>query len=153
MASTRRASRLVPRPARRLYRSWHAERRTLRQGLVALTLSTVASFVAGLTLASITGTLASLPGLLVLIPARRLTASGLSSRAVGAYAVGLWILGMLMAIFVTHKAIWIAEPTDTAMAKSRLSLAATVTTVKYSDIFPTMGRMIKPMTDSERIRL
>jgi len=37
--------------------------------LVALTLSTVASFVAGLTLASITGTLASLPGLLVLIPA------------------------------------------------------------------------------------
>ena len=69
MASTRRASRLVPRPARRLYRSWHAERRTLRQGLVALTLSTLASFVAGLTLASITGTLASLPGLLVLIPA------------------------------------------------------------------------------------
>jgi mgtE-like transporter len=69
MASTRRASRLVPRPARRLYRSWHAERRTLRQGLVALTLSTLASFVAGLTLASITGTLALLPGLLVLIPA------------------------------------------------------------------------------------
>ena len=69
MASTRRASRLVPRPARRLYRYWHAERRTLRQGLVALALSTLASFVAGLTLASITGTLSSLPGLLVLIPA------------------------------------------------------------------------------------
>ena len=68
MASAR-ASKLVPRPARRLYRSWQAERRTLRQGLVALTLSTLASFVAGLTLASITGTLSSLPGLLVLIPA------------------------------------------------------------------------------------
>ncbi|MFI5392408.1 MAG: magnesium transporter [Myxococcota bacterium] len=37
--------------------------------MVALTLSTLASFVAGLTLASITGTLSSLPGLLVLIPA------------------------------------------------------------------------------------
>ncbi len=69
MASTRHASRLVTRPARRLYRSWRAERRTLRQGLVALTLSTAASFVAGLTLASITGTLSALPGLLVLIPA------------------------------------------------------------------------------------
>jgi mgtE-like transporter len=69
MASTRHASSLVTRPARRLYRSWRAERRTLRQGLVALTLSTAASFVAGLTLASITGTLSALPGLLVLIPA------------------------------------------------------------------------------------
>ena len=36
---------------------------------MALSLSTAASFVAGLTLASITGTLSSLPGLLVLIPA------------------------------------------------------------------------------------
>jgi mgtE-like transporter len=63
------ATRLVPRPARRLYRSWRAEKRTLRQGLVALTLSTAASFVAGLILASITHTLSALPGLLVLIPA------------------------------------------------------------------------------------
>ncbi|MGZ8626884.1 MAG: magnesium transporter, partial [Actinomycetota bacterium] len=46
-----------------------AERRTLRQGLVALVLSTGASFVAGLTLGAITGTLNLLPGLLVLIPA------------------------------------------------------------------------------------
>jgi hypothetical protein len=42
--------------------------------------------------------LAFIVGLLVLIPARRLTASGLSSRAVGAFAVGLWLLGMLLAI-------------------------------------------------------
>jgi mgtE-like transporter len=46
-----------------------AERRTLRQGLAALTLSTLASFVAGLTLGHITDTLTQLPGLLVLIPA------------------------------------------------------------------------------------
>ena len=42
--------------------------------------------------------LALIVGLLVLIPARRLTASGLSARAVGAYAVGLWIVGMLLAV-------------------------------------------------------
>src|SRR4051812_9202108 len=42
--------------------------------------------------------LALVIGLLVLIPARRLTASGLSARAVGAYAVGLWIIGMLVAV-------------------------------------------------------
>jgi mgtE-like transporter len=55
--------------ARNLWATLRAERRTLRQGLVALVLSTAASFVAGLTLGSITGTLNLLPGLLVLIPA------------------------------------------------------------------------------------
>ncbi|HET7236337.1 MAG TPA: magnesium transporter [Actinomycetota bacterium] len=59
----------LPRPARHLRAYFRAERRTLRQGLVALVLSTVASFFAGLTLGSITGTLNLLPGLLVLIPA------------------------------------------------------------------------------------
>lgn len=58
-----------PRRARRLWSSLRAERRTLRQGLAALTLSTLASFVAGLTLGHITDTLTQLPGLLVLIPA------------------------------------------------------------------------------------
>jgi mgtE-like transporter len=57
------------RRARRLFGYWRAERRTLRQGMVALVLSTAASFVAGLTLSHITDTLAALPGLLVLIPA------------------------------------------------------------------------------------
>jgi mgtE-like transporter len=59
----------LPRRARRLWASWRAEQRTLRQGLVALALSTLAGFVAGLTLAHITGTLQELPGLIVLIPA------------------------------------------------------------------------------------
>ena len=58
-----------PRRARRLWAYWRAEQRTLRQGLAALALSTIAGFVAGLTLAHITGTLEELPGLLVLIPA------------------------------------------------------------------------------------
>lgn len=59
----------LPRRARRLWAFWRAEQRTLRQGLVALVLSTLAGFVAGLTLAHITGTLQELPGLIVLIPA------------------------------------------------------------------------------------
>jgi len=62
-------ARIVPVRARRLWAYLRAERRTLRQGFVALVLSTLASFVAGLTLSSITGTLQALPGLLVLIPA------------------------------------------------------------------------------------
>jgi mgtE-like transporter len=64
-----RPRRALARRARRLLGYWRSERRTLRQGLVALALSTVAGFVAGLTLSSITGTLNALPGLLVLIPA------------------------------------------------------------------------------------
>ena len=59
----------LPRRAQRLWAYWRAEQRTLRQGLVALVLSTLAGFVAGLTLAHITGTLQELPGLIVLIPA------------------------------------------------------------------------------------
>lgn len=60
---------MAARRARMLWAHWRAERRTLGQGLVALTLSTAAGFVAGLTLAHITGTLERLPGLIVLIPA------------------------------------------------------------------------------------
>jgi mgtE-like transporter len=58
-----------PRRARSLWAYWRAEQRTLRQGLVALVLSTFAGFVAGLTLSHISETLTLLPGLLVLIPA------------------------------------------------------------------------------------
>jgi mgtE-like transporter len=64
VASTRLARR-----ARRLLGYWRSESRTLRQGLVALVLSTFAGFVAGLTLASFDDALRRMPGLLVLIPA------------------------------------------------------------------------------------
>ena len=59
----------LARRSKRVFSYWRSETRTLRQGLVALTLSTVAGFGAGLTLAHLTGTLTDLPGLLVLIPA------------------------------------------------------------------------------------
>ena len=64
-----RPPRALARRARRLLGYWRSERRTLRQGLVALALSTLAGFVAGLTIAHLTGTLSTYPGLLVLIPA------------------------------------------------------------------------------------
>ena len=67
MASVRRVR--IPRRAQRLFGYWRAERRTLRQALVALALSTLAGFVAGLTLQGIAGTLTRLPGFLILIPA------------------------------------------------------------------------------------
>jgi hypothetical protein len=37
-------------------------------------------------------------GLLVLLPARRLQLAGLSGRAIGFYAVTLWIMGFVMAV-------------------------------------------------------
>src|SRR3982751_6010790 len=61
--------RALARRTKRLIGFWRSESRTIRQGLVALVLSTGAGFVAGLTLAHLTGTLAALPGLLILIPA------------------------------------------------------------------------------------
>jgi mgtE-like transporter len=61
--------RALARRTQRLFGYWRSETRTIRQGLVALVLSTAAGFVAGLTLAHLTGTLATLPGLLILIPA------------------------------------------------------------------------------------
>ena len=87
----------LARRARRLFGYWRSERRTLRQGSVALVLSTCAGFVAGLVLGSITGTLEKLPGLLVLIPA----------------SVGMrgTIFGAMGARFGTGVAAGIFEPT------------------------------------------
>lgn len=48
---------------------WRAERRTIRQGFVALVVASLGNLIAGLTLGSITGTLERLPGLMVLVPA------------------------------------------------------------------------------------
>jgi mgtE-like transporter len=85
------AERLVRAPARlarraaRLLGYWRSERRTLRQGVVALALSTFAGFVAGVVLGSITGTLEALPGFLVLIPA----AVGMRGNIMGAIGARL----------------------------------------------------------------
>src|SRR5437588_7015622 len=68
--ATRAIRALSPRrPARRLWRYLLAERRTLRQGLGALLLSTGAGIIAGVALGSISHTLVLLPSLFILIPA------------------------------------------------------------------------------------
>jgi len=56
------------RRARRIWAYLRSERRTLRQGFVALLVSTGAALVAGVTLGSISNTLQALPGLIILIP-------------------------------------------------------------------------------------
>jgi mgtE-like transporter len=58
-----------PRRARRLWAYWRAEQRTLRQGFVALFLSSGGDLLAGLALGFMTDSLQRLPGLIVLIPA------------------------------------------------------------------------------------
>jgi mgtE-like transporter len=54
---------------RRVLAYWRAEQRTIRQGFVALVISSLGSLVAGVALGSITGTLEVLPGLMVMVPA------------------------------------------------------------------------------------
>lgn len=72
---------LAPRRrARRLWRYLGSERRTLRQGFVALLVSTGAALVAGVTLGSISHTLEALPGLIILVPA----ANGMRGTIFGA---------------------------------------------------------------------
>lgn len=52
-----------------LFSYWRAEQRTIRQGLVAMLLASVAMLGAGIALGFITDTLESLPGLMVMVPA------------------------------------------------------------------------------------
>ena len=55
---------LAPRRrARRLFAYWRSEQRTLRQGFVALVVSTLAALIAGITTSSIQTTLKLLPSL------------------------------------------------------------------------------------------
>src|SRR5437867_7862275 len=68
------------RRARRIWAYLRSERRTLRQGFVALLVSTGAALVAGVTLGSISNTLQALPGLIILIPA----ANGMRGTIFGA---------------------------------------------------------------------
>src|ERR687887_1015122 len=68
------------RRARRLWGYLRSERRTLRQGFVALLVSTGAALVAGVALGSISHTLEALPGLIILIPA----ANGMRGTIFGA---------------------------------------------------------------------
>ena len=68
------------RRARRVFRYWRSEQRTLRQGFVALLVSTLAALIAGITTSSILDTLKLLPSLYILLPA----ATGMRGTIFGA---------------------------------------------------------------------
>lgn len=111
MVSMRRTA--IARRAKRLVGYWRSERRTLAQGLVALTLSTLAAFVAGLTLSAFESRLRVVPGLVILIPASvgmRGVISGATGARLGtAVATGLfevtWARGSVLRQNVTVGAI------------------------------------------------
>jgi mgtE-like transporter len=73
------------RRARTVWAYLRSERRTLRQGFLALLVSTGAALLAGVTLGSISGTLQALPGLIILIPA----ANGMRGTIFGAIGARL----------------------------------------------------------------
>jgi mgtE-like transporter len=99
----------IRRRARSLLAFWRAERRTRRQGSVALILSTLAAFVAGLTLSAITGTLEELPGLLILIPAavgmRGVISGSTGARLGTSIATGLFEVSWRRGGVLRHNAI------------------------------------------------
>src|SRR4029078_1805297 len=77
--------RALARRTQRLFGYWRSETRTIRQGLVALVLSTAAGFVAGLTLSHLTRPHRELRRLLPLIPA----ATGMRGTIFGAIGARL----------------------------------------------------------------
>lgn len=83
-----------------------------RQSLVALTVSLLASFVAGLTLGSIESTLQALPGLLVLVPA----AIGMRGTIFGA-------LGSRLSTSIHTGTFGLARRTDTVVGQNLLAAA------------------------------
>jgi mgtE-like transporter len=85
------------RRARRLFAYWRSEQRTLRQGFVALLISTLAALIAGITTSSIIPTLKLLPSLYILLPA----ATGMRGT----------IFGAIGARFGTASAAGLFEPT------------------------------------------
>jgi mgtE-like transporter len=140
------AERLVAAPARlarrarRLLGYWRSERRTLRQGAVALTLSTVAGFVAGLTLAHITSTLEALPGLIVLIPA----ATGMKGT----------IFGAIGARIGTASAAGTFEPTLEAGSELRRNVSvALLTTLASSLWLALLARLVSAAVGGPSVSL
>jgi mgtE-like transporter len=85
------------RRAGRLFAYWRSEQRTLRQGFVALLISTLAALIAGITTSSIGSTLRLLPSLYILLPA----ATGMRGTIFGAIGARLG----------TANAVGLLEPT------------------------------------------
>lgn len=61
-------ARIVGDPARQVRDYWASERVTMRQGFVAVTIASLTSLIAGVTLAKMSGRIEAVDGLLILIP-------------------------------------------------------------------------------------
>jgi mgtE-like transporter len=106
---------------REVLRHWAANGRTLRQGLIALTLSGGVGLAAGLVLGSMEGLLAELPGLLVLVPA----AIGMRGAIFGALGARLGT-GMLLGQFelTMRRRSFVGQNVEAAIVLTLASSAA-----------------------------
>jgi mgtE-like transporter len=83
--AVRGTARRVGDPARQVADYWASERVTMRQGFVAVTIASLTSLVAGLTLAGMSHRIEDIPGLFVLIP----VSIGMRGNIFGALAARL----------------------------------------------------------------
>ena len=83
--AARGTARRVADPARQVADYWGSERVTMRQGFVAVTIASLTSLVAGLTLAGMSHRIEDIPGLFVLIP----VSIGMRGNIFGALAARL----------------------------------------------------------------
>jgi mgtE-like transporter len=83
--AARGTARRVADPARQVADYWSSERVTMRQGFVAVTIASLTSLVAGLTLAGMSHRIEDIPGLFVLIP----VSIGMRGNIFGALAARL----------------------------------------------------------------
>lgn len=115
---------------RRLFAYWRAERRTIRQGFVALLIASFGSLVAGIALGSITGTLEALPGLMVMIPA----AIGMRGNIFGA-------LGSRLGTSI-HAGLYEAAPRDREGVLFQNIKAVTVLTFAVSLLLGAVAKLM-----------
>ena len=116
------------RRARRVWEYWRSERRTLRQGFLALLISSGGDLLAGVALASMSNRLALLPGLVVLIPA----AIGMRGNIFGALGSRLGT-GIHTGLFSLSRRRWDFLPQNL--------FAATVLTLSTSLFLGVMARI------------
>jgi mgtE-like transporter len=83
--AVRGTARRVVDPARQVADYWASERLTMRQGFVAVTIASLTSLIAGLTLAGMSHRIEDIPGLFVLIP----VSIGMRGNIFGALAARL----------------------------------------------------------------
>src|ERR687886_1107146 len=95
---------------------------TVRQGLVALLVSSIGDLLAGLTLGSITHTLEQLPGLLVLVPA----AIGMRGNIFGA-------LGSRLGTSIHAGTFRLSRRRDTVVGQNILAALALTLSISLAD--------------------